>query len=564
MEISAFLSSKTTGTISTDDLPVLFLNCSQMCDLEMILTGGFNPLNGFLNREDYLSVVKNFRLANGHLWPVPINLAMPKSLIQTVEKKKALLLKDGLSNSLAILHVESIYEPDLSFEAQFVAKTTDTHHPYVQKLLNYEDCVYVGGSLECLSLPKHYDWKGLRHTPEQLKKVFKDNKCNTIIGFQTRNPLHRAHIELIQSFLNDFPSDSRACALLHPAVGETQAKDIPANVRIKCYQHALGYFSSHSVILSLLPLSMRMLGPREALWHSLIRQNYGCTHFIIGRDHAGPSAKNTQGKSFYDPYEAQEFVQRLQSELKIRILCSPEIVYCSEKSKYFFKKDLPEKAKVEFISGSKLRDNLKKNLPIPEWYSYPKIIEELKKYYFIENGFCIYLIGLSGAGKTTIGQALKEKLEEIDSLSRKVSILDGDEIRQNLSPELGFSMKDRSLNVRRMGYLSSKIVQHGGICICANIAPYEQDRIYNREIVEKSGVYIQIFVNTPLRTCEQRDPKGLYKKARQGIIKQFTGIDDPFETPKLNEIELDGQEDVENSVELIIKHLKNKGLIFDT
>jgi len=537
------------------------LNDRLTCDLELLLNKSFYPLNGFLNEKDYKSVIENMRLANGKLWPIPIVLPIDEITKEKIKHEEYVILKNSTNLPLAKLYITDIYKPDLLQECLKVYGTNDINHPYVKIIndLTKNNIWYIGGKVKKINDPQHFDFINDRYTPEQMKIFFKNNNWNTIVGFQTRNPMHRSHYELTKYALTQAGTDAKL--LIQPIVGITQDCDINYPTRVRCYKKLINYYPKNTTKLCLLPLSMRMAGPREALWHALIRKNYGCTHFIVGRDHAGPSVKNKQGESFYGPYDAHNLLDKYSSELGIKIIKSQMIVYIKELKEYRPINNVPEGVTIMNISGTEQRKRLKEGTKIPAWFSYPDIITELRKSILPINkqGFCIYLIGLSGCGKTTIANLLKNKLSEFTP--RPITILDGDIVRKNLSKGLGFSKEDRSTNVRRIGFVASEIVKHNGIVICANIAPYEEDREFNRNIISKYGKYIEVFINTPLDICENRDIKGLYKAARQGIIKNFTGISDPFEIPKKNDIILNDYNNIQKNIEFIFKYILKLELI---
>jgi len=400
-------------------------------------------------------------------------------------------------------------------------------HPQASRVK--DDQWYIGGRVQEKDGILHTDFIAQRRTPTAVKKIIGDSE---MIGFQTRNPLHYCHVELIRRAMRQVPNTK---VLLHPVVGPTQPGDIPYAVRIKCYQALLKVFPPGKVILSLLPLAMRMAGPREALWHALIRKNYGCSYFIVGRDHAGPSVKKADGTPFFAPYAAQELCLGMAERIGMKFIVSQAIHYVPGLGVYLTGDEKHPDEPSEFISGTQLRGMLKDGKDVPSWFSPPSVISILKNYY--AGGLCVYLTGLSGAGKTTLALLLQKHLQEVQS--RKVTILDGDVIRTHLSAGLGFSREDRSRNVRRIGYVASEIVKHGGIVICANIAPFREDRDFNRRLVSSNGRYIQVYLSTPIEVCEKRDVKGLYKKVREGKIKNFTGIDSPYEVPSSEEMTTD-------------------------
>jgi len=516
-------------------------------DLECILDGSYHPLIGFMNEIDYHSVLDTTHLSTGQIWAIPITL----HVTEVFEISTQIVLKDSTLLPLATLTIESVYKPNIEKECMCIYQTLDTNHPGVQNIINNTG-YYIGGTLKKINSVQHYDFLSYRLNPSQVKEYFTKNNWTQIVGFQTRNPLHRCHVELTKLALEIVGKEAKL--LLHPVVGKTQECDVDYITRCKCYKEILKYYPDNTVKLAFLPYHMRMAGPREALQHAIIRQNYECTHFIIGRDHAGPSYKNKNGESFYGPYDAQQYVLKYQEELKIKIIIIPQIVYIKELG-YVREDQIPSEYESGIcnISGTELRKMLTSGIKIPEWYTYPEIATILSSYYSMK-GICFYLIGLSGAGKSTLSLALKSRLEEITD--RQVSILDGDKVRQTLSAGLGFSKQDRSANVRRIGYVASEIVKHGGIVICANIAPYDEDRLSNRELISKVGNYIEVFLDTDINTCEQRDPKGLYKSFRAGKLKNLTGIDDPFEKPSKADVIIKN-ESILNSTNILISKYHN-------
>ncbi len=507
------------------------LNDRQICDLELLLNGGFSPLTGFINKSDYDSVLKDMRLANGILWPMPITLDIPEETSKKVSEGDKLVLRDKEGFALALLTIESMWKPDLKLEAEQVFGTQDILHPAVNYLLQYSHPVYIGGTLEGLAAPKHYDYQLLRHTPGELRDQFSKHGWDKIVAFQTRNPMHRAHVELTIRAAKEL----KANVLIHPVVGLTKPGDVNHYTRVRCYEQVLNKYPTGTASVSLLPLAMRMGGPREALWHAIIRKNYGCNYLIVGRDHAGPG-NDSKGNPFYGPYDAQELLKQHEEELGIKMVPFKLMVYVEDRAEYQAIDEVEEGARTLTISGTELRRRLEKGLDIPEWFSYPEVVKELRNSQppLNKRGFTIFFTGLSGSGKSTIANGLMVKL--LEDGRRPVTLLDGDIVRTHLSSELGFSKEHRSLNIRRIGYVASEITKNGGIAVCAPIAPYREDRRFNRELISSLGGYIEVFVDTPLAVCEERDVKGLYAKARQGIIKEFTGISDPYEAPENAEI----------------------------
>lgn len=534
----------------------IILNDRELCDVELILNGAYAPLKGFMSHLDYISVLQNMKLYNGSVWSLPICLRISDNdhkLMNGVESVSEVVLKDGTGYPIAKLHIEEYYKPNIKSECLLTFGSDDTNHPYIKMLYNNFDCYYIGGSLEKINDINYYDFTDIRLTPAQTKEYFIKNNWKTIVGFQTRNPMHRSHFELTKYAMN-LTNDDNAKLFLNPVVGVTQTVDIDYSTRVLCYKEIIKKYPDNQVLLNLLPLSMRMAGPREAVHHAIIRKNYGCTHFVVGRDHAGPSYKKDDGSSFYGPYDAQELLISVADKIGIKILTSKFIVYNKTKNSYMAIDKVPKNDEILSISGTEQRRMLRAGEQIPTWFTFPEVSKILRNS-IKQSGYCFYFCGLSGSGKTTLANHLQCKLTE--KLNKPITVLDGDIVRQNLSQGLGFSKEDRSINVRRIGYVASEIIKHGGIVICANIAPYQEDRDFNRILIEKFGKYIEIFVNTPLSVCETRDVKGLYKLARDGTIKNFTGISDPFEKPNDAEICTNYLDSIDKTINSIVDLYKD-------
>jgi sulfate adenylyltransferase len=503
----------------------ILLDDKTLCDFECIISNLFNPLKTFMNKDDWSSVCAKMKLSDGTFFPLPVTLAINKDKVKLDD---VVDLVDNTNYLLAKMKVESLWEPDIDEECKLAYGTTDDNHPYVKYKQSHKGKMYVSGELMDVRKVRHYDFLDLRINTEETKKYFKENNWDKIVGFQTRNPMHKAHYELTKYALGK--AGEGAKLFLNPVVGETQTVDIDYHTRVKIYKEMIKKYPENEVKLGLLPLAMRMAGPREACLHALIRKNYGCTHFVVGRDHAGPSYKTKQGDKFYGPYDAQDLLFKHAEEIGITPIVSKMIVFNETKGIYQPIDEVDDNDKVLSLSGTEVRRRLRCNEEIPDWFSFPNVVSLLRKSNK-KRGICYYFIGLSGSGKTTYANILKAKLLESDP-SKEITILDGDIVRRNLSKGLGFTREDRSTNVRRIGYVASEVVKHNGIVICANIAPYQEDRELNKNLIESlGGKYVEIWVDTPLEVCEERDVKGLYKLAREGKIKEFTGISDPFEEP---------------------------------
>ena len=529
----------------------------QICDLELLMNGGFNPLKGFLTEADYNCVVENMRLADGTLWPMPITLDVTQDFADSVELGQKIALRDQEGVILATIKVTDSWRPNKAREAENVFGANDLAHPAVNYLHNQAGSINLGGPVTGLQQPVHYDFRGRRDTPNELRNYFRKMGWQRVVAFQTRNPLHRAHQELTFRAAKD----AQANLLIHPVVGMTKPGDIDHFTRVRCYEAVLNQYPSSTTAMSLLNLAMRMAGPREAVWHGLIRANHGCTHFIVGRDHAGPG-KNSNGEDFYGPYDAQELFSTVESEIGVEMVDFKHMVYVQERAQYEPVDKVEDGLTVLNISGTELRRRLAEGLDIPEWFSFPQVVTELRKSRppRDKQGFTVFFTGLSGSGKSTIANALMVKLMEMGG--RPVTLLDGDIVRKNLSSELGFSKAHRDLNIRRIGYVASEITKNGGIAICAPIAPYATTRHAVREDIEAFGAFIEVHVATSIDECERRDRKGLYKLARAGKIKEFTGISDPYDVPKEPELRLETEHvEVDNCAHQVLLKLESMGLI---
>jgi sulfate adenylyltransferase len=474
------------------------------------------------------------RLTDGMLWPMPITLDIDEEFADSLTVGETIALRDHEGVMLGALTVSDVWEPDKDEEAKKVFGTSNPEHPAVGYMMNTAGSHYVGGSVEAIQLPVHYDFTHLRKTPVQVRAEFAAEGWSKVVAFQTRNPMHRAHVELTMRAAGE----QDANLLIHPVVGMTKPGDVDHYTRVRVYQAIADRYPDHSVDLALLPLAMRMGGPREAVWHALIRKNHGVSHFIVGRDHAGPGS-DSNGDPFYGPYDAQEIMLEYQDEMGVTMVPFKLMVYVPTHDTYMPVDEVQEGIETLSISGTELRQRLADGAEIPEWFSYPEVVEELRRTSRPrhEQGFTVFFTGLSGSGKSTVANALMVKL--LERGGRSVTMLDGDIVRRNLSKGLGFSKEDRNTNIERIGFVASEITKAGGIAICAPIAPYAGPREHNRSIISAVGGYTLIHISTPLEVCEARDRKGLYAKARAGIIPEFTGISDPYEEPTDAELTID-------------------------
>ncbi|MBI3169880.1 MAG: bifunctional sulfate adenylyltransferase/adenylylsulfate kinase [Chloroflexi bacterium] len=538
-------------------LPSIKITMRNLCDLELIATGGFSPLTTFMGKADYEHVLKEMRLADGTLFPLPITLTADPKELPTVGEELA--LRSANFDLIAVMTLDEVYHWDAETEAALAYGSTDTKHPMISEMGRWNK-VCISGPMKVVNLPKYYDFIDLRRTPAQVREMLEAMGHDNVVAFQTRNPLHRIHEELTKRAA----AQVNGSLLVHPTVGMTKPGDVDHYTRVRTYKALVdNHYDKKSTTLSLLPLAMRMAGPKEALLHAIIRRNHGANHFVVGRDHAGPGNDST-GKPFYGPYDAQEIMKQYEHEIGVKMVPFEMLVYLPDEDRYVEEKDVPKGAKVANISGTQVRDDyLAKGKLLPEWFTRPETAEILREMYppRHEQGFGIWFTGLSGSGKSATTAVLTTLLLE---RGRETAILDGDVVRTHLSKGLGFSKEDRDTNIIRIGFVAGEIVHAGGIVICAAISPYRATREEARKMVGEN--FIEIFMDTPVEVCEQRDVKGLYAKARQAMVDGkpmgFTGVDDPYEPPIKPEISLKGYESTpEDNARIIVKYLEEQGFL---
>ncbi len=534
-------------------LPSVQISARSLCDLELLATGAFSPLDRFMSQDDYERVLTEMRLKNGLLFPIPVSLPLDENSLP--KWGEAITLNDARNNTLAIMQIEEIYHYDPQREARLVLGTTDPKHPLVSEMVRWGK-VYVSGELKVINLPVYYDFVDLRRTPAEVRARLEQMGNSNVVAFQTRNPMHRIHEELTKRAAEAIGGS----LMIHPVVGMTKPGDVDHFTRVRVYRAlADNYYDRERTLLSLFPLAMRMAGPREALWHAIIRRNYGANHLIIGRDHAGPGI-DSQGKPFYGPYEAQTMMSQYSGEIGVEPVEFKELVYLADENRYEEVDKVAEGTRIFSISGTQVRDEyLAEGKLLPEWFTRKETAEILQQMYPARHkqGFCIWFTGLSGSGKSTTAEILTSLLLEH---GRQVTLLDGDVVRTHLSKGLGFSREDRDTNILRIGFVAGEIARHGGTVICAAISPYRTTRNEARKMVGEN--FLEVFVDTPIDVCEQRDVKGLYARARRGQITGFTGVDDPYEEPVNPEIILDTVKyDAAANARKIMEFLEGRGLI---
>ena len=538
-------------------LPDITLNERQLCDLELLAVGAFSPLEGFLCRPDYEAVLDRMRLQRDLLWPMPVCLDVPATQANRLESGQSVALRDPEGFLLAVMHIDDMWPVEREKEAEKVYGTTHREHPGVNHLYAAVGDVYVGGRLEVLSLPLHFDFKQLRLIPAETRGVFDKLGWQRVVGFQTRSPIQRPQFEMTMQAMRK----ARANILIHPVVGMTKPGDFDHYTRVRCYKAVTDQYPPDSFLLNLLPMAMRLAGPREALWDAIVSKNYGCSHFIVGRDHAGTGTNGT-AKGFYEANAATELAAASSDELGIGIVPFEELVYLPFEDEFRTKDTVPEGVQTISLSGSDIQQRIKNGKRIPEWAAFPAVMDVLRKAYPSpsEQGFTVFMTGLSGAGKSTVAKVLYAKFQEIGK--RPVTLLDGDIVRQNLSSQLSFSKEDRDINVRRIGFVAGEITKNRGIAICAPIAPYEATRREIRKKIEAYGGFVEVHISTSLKECEKRDRKGMYAKARAGLIKGFTGVDDPYEVPENPEVRVDTTDITpDEAAREVLLYLGHKGYI---
>lgn len=535
-------------------LPSIQLTQRETCDLELLATGGFSPLRSFMCRADFDRVVDDLRLADGTVFPIPVTLSVDD--LSNISPGRPVALRDAKNDLLAVMDVEDVYEWDREHTAASVFGTVDPRHPLVSESARWGR-YNLAGPLRVLSLPVYHDFSDLRLTPEQVRKRLAALGRPNVVAFQTRNPIHHAHEIMTQRAIEA----TDGTLLLHPVVGMTKEGDIDHYTRVRTYKAvAETAYPADKVVLSLLPLAMRMAGPREAVWHAIIRRNYGASHLIVGRDHASPGL-DSNGRPFYHPLAAQELARKFAGETGVGVIAFQEFAYLPDEGRYEERVYITPNSRTLSLSGTQIRDDyLGRGVELPDWFTRREVASILSATHPPRHrqGACVWFTGLSGSGKSTTAEILVTLLLEA---GRQATLLDGDVVRTHLSKGLGFSREDRDINVSRIGFVASEIVRHGGIAICAAVSPYRESRNQVR-LMFKEDSFIEVFVNTPLEVCEQRDSKGMYAKARRGEIRDFTGIDDVYESPETAELTLETVNSTAfENARAILELLRSRGFV---
>ncbi len=536
--------------------PSWTLSPSELCDLELLLSGAFAPLSGFQGRADVEAVCASMRLSDGRLWPIPVTLDVDEALARTLAPERPLALRDAEGAILAVLRVRDVWPIDRQAEAEAVYGTADPSHPGVAAMLALSGTWSVGGPVEGLARPRHDDFRALRLTPAETRARIAAAGWPRTVAFQTRNPMHRAHVALTVRAAQSVG----AGLLLHPVVGVTKPGDVDYYTRVRCYEKVLPHYPAGQAMLAILPLAMRMAGPREAVWHGLIRRTFGCTHLIVGRDHAG-AGLDPSGRPYHPPYAAQDLFRRHEAEIGLQMVPFSELVYDEARDAFVTDDEVGPASRVLALSGTDLRRRLQRGEDIPAWFTFPEVAEELRHAHppRAGQGLTVLFTGLSGSGKSTLATGLRARLLE---RGRTVTLLDGDIVRRHLSSELGFSREHRDLNIQRIAFVAAEVARHGGVAICAPIAPYDAARQAARRLAQSSGGFVLVYVSTPLDVCEARDRKGLYAQARAGVVKAFTGVSDPYEPPADADLVIDTSAlDRDAAVDRLVAHLEREGYL---
>ncbi|OIQ51390.1 putative bifunctional SAT/APS kinase [Pseudodesulfovibrio hydrargyri] len=507
------------------------LNPCQLCDLEMLLNRAFHPLDGYLGRKDYESVLSDMRLSDGTLWPLPICLGVSAEFAANLEEGECVAVRDAEGFMLAVLTVSDIWKPDLAAEARAIHGPEARREPVDACCCGLGEPWYIGGRVEGVSYPQRYDFTDIRLTPAEVRRSFAQKGRRKVMAVQAGRPLHRAD----RAMLEEIAREQGVDLLLSPQLRPSMYFSVDHFSLVRSFRQFTETFPRSMASLNLTPWFERRMGPRGALLRAVVNRNYGCTHMLVWDGAKAEPRRNILSED----YEAHiRWLADHREETGIVSVAEHCMVLDPASGKY-----VRSETGVRCANDhNAVVDLLTRGEPVPEWMSFPGVLEELSRTYKPrwKQGITLFLTGLSGAGKSTLAKVLFVKLLELNS--RPVTLLDGDIVRTNLSSELSFSREHRNLNVTRIGFVASEIVKNGGVAICAPIAPYAESRRQAREAVEEYGGFVEIHVSTPLAACERRDRKGIYAKARAGIIKGMTGVDDPYVEPENPELRIDTSE----------------------
>jgi sulfate adenylyltransferase len=511
-------------------LPSLDLDWRQQCELEMLMSGAYSPLTGFMTRTQCERVEADRQLDDGTFWPLPVTLASTQKAAADLKSGDRVALRDGEGFMLAVLTLNDSWDAD--------------------------GVRHLGGAVEGVALPPHPDFVSLRATPAELRALFARRGWRRIVAWQARQPMHRAQFE----FSLKCAIENEANLLLHPQVGGDITEAPGYFGLVRSFLAIRERFPAATTQLSLLPAPPRDGSAYALLLRAIVARNYGCGLLIAGGEHQ-PDGDCRRGEDLAQP-RTDLPVTELADKIGVRLIAYPRMVYVEERAEYLPESDAPPGARLLALSGEEFQRRMQRGLKIPGWFSFPEVITELHRQSppREHQGFTVFFTGLSGAGKSTLARSLAARLMEMGG--RCVTLLDGDIVRRHLSSELGFTKAHRDINVRRIGFVASEITKNRGIAVCAPIAPYRQTRRDVRRMIEAVGGFVEIHVATPIETCESRDRKGLYAKARAGLIPEFTGVSDPYEVPEKPELAIDTTNlGIDEAVQQILLKLEQEGYL---
>ncbi len=533
-------------------LPSLDLSWKQICELELLLNGALSPLPGYMNQAEMHSVLAGMKLPDGMFWPRPVLLTVSEKAAEKLAAGQTVALRDGEGVMPAILHISEVWRAEPEAEMRLA----ETSGVPIARALAEPGQYYVGGRLEGVTLPPRHDFLSLRLTPAEMREQFARLGWRRVMAYQPSQPLHRPQYE----FLLRTAKQQESNLLVHAVAGSDPVLESGHFALVRACQALMPRLPAATSMLALNPMTPWAAGPRKTLLKAIMARNYGCSQLVIGGE---TPLEGRQRRGQDTPNLAKDSVYAVAREsLGVTLLPFPRMVYVEDRDEWLAEEEVPAGARTESMSGTELTRRLMQNLKVPDWFSFPEVLDELRKAYppRSRQGFTVFFTGLSGSGKSTIARALTVRLMEMGG--RRVSLLDGDIVRTHLSSELGFSKAHRDINIRRIGFVASEISKHGGIAICAPIAPYRATRRAVRGMIEEWGGFLEIHVSTSIEVCEQRDRKGLYAKARAGLIPEFTGVSDPYEVPERPELAIDTTRySVDEAVQMIVLKLEHEGYL---
>jgi sulfate adenylyltransferase len=539
------------------NLPSLDLSWKQICELELLLNGALSPLTGYMNQAERHSVLSGMKLPDGLFWPRPVMLVVSEKAAQNLAAGQTVALRDSEGVMPAILHISEVWPADPEAE---MALAEASGVPLARTQAEAGQ-FYVGGRLEGVTLPPRHDFLNLRLTPAEMREQFARLGWRKVMAYQPSQALHRPQYE----FLLRTAMQQEANLLIHAVAGSDPVLESGHFALVRACQALMPRLPASTSMLALNPMTPWAAGPRKTLLKAIMARNYGCSQLVTGGETVLESLhkESSQRRGQDTPNLSSDTVYAVAKEsLGVTLLPFPRMVYVEDRDEWLPEETVPADTRSESMSGAELTRRLMQNIKVPEWFSFPEVLDEMRKAYppRKQQGFTVFFTGLSGSGKSTIARALTVRLMEMGG--RRVSLLDGDIVRTHLSSELGFSKAHRDINIRRIGFVASEITKHGGTAICAPIAPYQATRRAVRSMIEEWGGFLEIHVSTSVEVCEGRDRKGLYAKARAGLIPEFTGVSDPYEIPENAELTIDTTRySVEEAVQMIVLKLEHEGYL---